>query len=152
MVFRQYEAYRHCDPAYDRTAFLAMTEHLEPLILIVDDNAQNAKLACDVLRAAAFRTLEATTGAEGIALATEHMPDLILMDLRLPDMDGIAAARTLRVGARTARIPVVALSALRLDGERDWLLAAGFAGALEKPINVREFPDHIRRYCGRSNG
>jgi two-component system cell cycle response regulator DivK len=124
-----------------------MTEHLGPLILIIDDNAQNAKLARDVLRAASFRTLEAATGADGIALAEEHTPDVILMDIRLPDMNGTDAARTLAVGARTARIPVVALSALRYEGEGDWLLAAGFAGYLEKPISVAGFSDQIRRYC-----
>ena len=124
-----------------------MTEHRAPLILIIDDNAQNAKLARDVLRAAAFRTLEAATGAEGIALAEEHTPDVILMDLRLPDMDGTDAVRTLAVGARTARIPVVALSAVRFEGAGDWLLSAGFAGHLEKPISVAEFSGQIRRYC-----
>ncbi len=120
-----------------------------PLVLIVDDNQKNLKLARDVLRAAGFRTLEAATGAEGIALATEHLPDVILMDIRLPDMDGMDAARALGRGARTARIPIVALSALPFEGG-DWLLAAGFAGYLEKPISVREFPDQVRRYCARS--
>ena len=83
-----------------------------PLVLIVDDSPRNLKLARDVLRAAGFRTLEAGTGAEGIALAVEHLPDVILLDLRLPDMDGTEAARTLAAGPRTARIPVVALSAV----------------------------------------
>ena len=119
-----------------------------PLVLIVDDNQKNRKLARDVLRAAGFRTLEATSGAEGIALAAEQLPDVILMDLRLPDMDGSDAARALSDGARTASIPVVALSALPLEGEGDWFLGAGFAGYLEKPISVAEFPDQVRRYCG----
>jgi two-component system cell cycle response regulator DivK len=117
------------------------------LVLIVDDNEQNLKLARDVLRAAGFWTLEAETGAEALTLADEHLPDVILMDMRLPDMDGMDAARALAGGTRTARIPVVALSALPL--ERD-ALAAGFAGYLEKPISVREFPDEVRRYCGRA--
>ena len=112
---------------------------MEPLVLIVDDNGKNLKLARDVLQAAGFRTLEAETGAEGIALAGEHVPDLVLMDLRLPDMDGSDAARALAAEPLTARIPVVALSALRLD-ER-WLLAAGFAGYIEKPIDILEFPE-----------
>jgi len=116
-----------------------------PLVLIVDDNTKNLKLARDVLRAAGFGTLEAANGIGGIALAAEHLPDVILMDLRLPDMDGTDAARQLRDGKRTARIPVVALSSLPADG--DWFLGAGFAGYLEKPINVREFPDQVRRYC-----
>lgn len=118
-----------------------------PLVLIVDDNQKNLKLARDVLRAAGFRTLEAASGAEGIALATKHLPDVILMDVRLPDMDGTAAAHALRTEARTARIPVVALTALPLGGDDDWFRGAGFAGFLEKPIRVREFPDQVRRYC-----
>jgi two-component system cell cycle response regulator DivK len=118
-----------------------------PLVLIVDDSDKNRKLARDVLSTAAFRTLEAATGAEGVALAAEHVPDVILMDLRLPDMDGTEAARMLRDGERTARIPVVALSALPLEGNDDWLEAAGFVGWLEKPIRVGSFPDQVRGYC-----
>ena len=120
---------------------------MTPVVLIVDDNEQNLKLARDVLRGAGFRTLEASSGAEGITLATEHLPDVILLDLRLPDMDGAEVARELRDGARTARIPVVALSALRLEDAGDWLADAGFAGRLEKPIDVGEFPAQVRRYC-----
>jgi len=122
-------------------------ETRRPFALIVDDNEKNLKLARDVLRAAGFRTLEAATGAEGIALAAEHLPDVILMDLGLPDMAGTDAARELGDGARTARIPVVAVSALPVEGGGDWFLAAGFAGYLEKPFRVREFPDQVRRYC-----
>jgi two-component system cell cycle response regulator DivK len=115
-----------------------------PLVLIVDDNEKNLKLARDVLVAAGFRTLQATTGAGGVALAVEHMPDVILMDLRLPDMDGADAARSLASNEGTAHIPVVALSALRLDGE----LSPAFAGYIEKPINVDTFPAEVRRYLG----
>jgi two-component system, cell cycle response regulator DivK len=118
-----------------------------PLVLIVDDNRKNLKLARDVLQASGFRTLEAESGAEGITLATEHQPDVILMDLRLPDMHGTDAARTLTDGAQTARIPIVALSAVPFEGDGEWLLAAGFAGYLEKPISVVEFPQQVRRYC-----
>jgi two-component system cell cycle response regulator DivK len=118
-----------------------------PLVLIVDDNEKNLKLARDVLREADFRTLEATTGAEAIALATEHLPDVILMDLGLPDMDGTDAARTLASDVRTAAIPVVALSALRMDAG-DHSRADAFAGFLQKPIDVVEFPAQVRRYCG----
>ncbi len=120
------------------------------LVLIADDNEKNLKLARDVLRAAGFRTLEATTGAEAIARAAQHLPDVILMDIRLPDMDGTDAARRLGAEARTASIPVVALSSLPLEGGGDWLQAAGFAGWLEKPIRVGEFPDQIRRYCAEA--
>jgi two-component system cell cycle response regulator DivK len=120
----------------------------EPLlVLIVDDNEKNLKLAGDVLRATGFRTLEATSGVEAIAIASQHLPDVILMDLRLPDMAGGEAARKLGAGPRTARIPVVALTAMRLAGEGRSLLADGFAGYLEKPFSVTEFPDEVRRYC-----
>jgi two-component system cell cycle response regulator DivK len=120
-----------------------------PLVLIVDDSDRNRKLARDVLRLAQFRTLEAGTGAEGIALASEHLPDVILMDLRLPDLDGSEAARLLRAEPRTSRIPVVALTALRLHGQEDWLLDAGFAGYVVKPIDIDAFPDLVRRFCPR---
>jgi two-component system, cell cycle response regulator DivK len=118
-----------------------------PLVLIVDDNAKNLKLARDVLLAAGFRTLEAATAGEGIALANEHRPDVVLMDLRLPDMDGADVARRLANCARTAAIPVVAFSALAFDDDTAWLGHAGFAGYLEKPIDVEEFPDQVRGYC-----
>jgi two-component system, cell cycle response regulator DivK len=118
-----------------------------PLVLIVDDSEQNRKLARDVLRVGGFRTMEAGAGMEAIALASDHLPDVILMDLRLPDMDGIDATRTLRERPETAGIPIVALSSSRLDGG-EWLRAAGFAGSLEKPICVRDFADQVRGYCG----
>ena len=118
-----------------------------PLVLIVDDNQKNLKLARDVLRAAGFRTLEAANGAEGMALANEHLPSVILMDLRLPDMDGADAAQKLANGPRTSAIPVVALSAIALEGGVAWLLTNGFAGHLEKPIDIQEFPHQVRQYC-----
>ena len=119
-----------------------------PLILVVDDNEKNRKLARDVLRAAGLGTLEAASGTDAIALAAERLPDLILLDLQLPDIDGTEVARELRDGARTAHIPIVALSALPYVGYGDRLLAAGFAGYLEKPIDVGEFPAQVRSYCG----
>jgi two-component system cell cycle response regulator DivK len=117
------------------------------VVLIVDDDDRNRKLARDVLGAAGFRTLEAETGARGIALAGEHVPDVVLMDLRLPDMGGAEAARTLRDDGRTARIPIVAMSALPLEERAGWLRAVGFAGWIEKPIHVRGFPDQVSAYC-----
>jgi two-component system, cell cycle response regulator DivK len=118
-----------------------------PLVLIVDDNEKNLKLTRDVLRATGFRTIEAASGGEGILLADEHLPDVVLMDLRLPDMDGVEAARRIGKEPRTAGIPVVALSSVPLRGNGDWLLDGGFAGYLAKPITVREFPDEVRHYC-----
>jgi two-component system cell cycle response regulator DivK len=114
-----------------------------PLVLIVDDDERNLKLACDVLNAAGFRTLTAADGAGALALAEEESPDLVLLDLRLPDLDGRDVARALARGARTRDIPVVALSALPDTGEP----AAGFAGYLEKPISVAAFPEQVRNYC-----
>ena len=118
-----------------------------PLVLIVDDSEKNRKLARDVLRAGGLRTIEATDGRETLARAAESLPDVILLDLRLPDMDGREVARALRDSVRTRRIPVVALSALRSGGDHDALSADGFAGFLEKPIDVREFPGQVRSYC-----
>jgi two-component system cell cycle response regulator DivK len=116
-------------------------------VLVIDDDERNRKLARDVLGAAGFLTLEAATAADGIALAIEHAPDVILLDLRLPDMGGADAARILKDDARTAPIPLVAISALSLAGSDDWLEATGFAGAIDKPISVLGFPDQVRRYC-----
>ena len=122
-----------------------------PLVLIVDDNDKNRKLAREVLRAAGFGTLEAARGDEAIAVAAKRRPDLILLDLRLPDMDGKDVARKLRSGAETGRIPVVALSASPSAWGSARLLATGFDGYLQKPIDVATFPDQVRRYC-RSGG
>lgn len=117
------------------------------LVLIVDDNEQNAKLARDVLEAAGMSTLTAATAADGLELARRHRPDLVLMDLRLPDLDGIEAARRLRDCESTAHIPVVALSATNADEANDWIRGESFSGYIEKPIDVRDLPDQVRRHC-----
>ena len=116
-------------------------------VLVVDDNDRNRKLAVDVLSAAGFQMFGASTAAQAIELAREHVPDVILMDLRLPDMDGVGATRRLAAHERTAPISVVAMSALPLEGSEDWLEQAGFAGWIEKPIHVSTFPEQVRRYC-----
>src|SRR5215471_7153589 len=117
---------------------------MDELVLIVDDNEVNLKLARDVLRHAGFRTLEGSTAGAGLALAAEHRPDVILLDIRLPDMDGSEALVRLRAAEETASIPVVALTSLAMKGDRERLLAQGFDGYLEKPIDVRAFPDEVR--------
>jgi two-component system cell cycle response regulator DivK len=117
------------------------------LVLIVDDNEKNVKLARDVLRFAGFRTLEAGTAGDGISLAAEHLPDVILMDIRLPDMDGMTAVRKLKDDPRTAGIPVVAVTSFAMKGDRERFLAERFDGYLEKPISVRDFPDQIQSFC-----
>ena len=120
------------------------------LILIVEDNEKNLKLVRDLLQFKGYRTLEAGTATEGIGLAGAHHPDLILMDIQLPDMDGGMALEQLKASPETATIPVVALTAQAMAGDRERLLAAGFAGYLAKPISVREFPDQVRTFCEQS--
>jgi two-component system, cell cycle response regulator DivK len=115
------------------------------LVLIVDDDDRNRKLAADVLGAAGFRTLDAADGAQAIALAAAHLPDVILMDLRLPDLDGVEVTRRLHADPRMADIPVVALSATPLEPDDDWPLDAGFAAYLVKPIDIDTFPGLVRR-------
>jgi two-component system cell cycle response regulator DivK len=116
-------------------------------ILVVEDNELNMKLFRDVLGATGYRTLEATTGGEAVELATEHAPDLVLMDIQLPDFDGVQALGRLRANARTAAIPVLALTAQAMDGDRERFLAAGFNGYLSKPVNVRELIGTVRLHC-----
>jgi two-component system, cell cycle response regulator DivK len=107
--------------------------------------AKTGPASRDVLRFAGFRTLEAGSGAEALALAFEHQPEVILMDIRLPDMDGTEAARRLKDDARTAGIPVVALTSLATNEKS--FREAGFDGYLEKPISIYEFPEQVRGYC-----
>jgi len=116
-------------------------------ILVVEDNELNMKLFRDVLVATGYRTLEATSGGEAIELATEHAPDLVLMDIQLPDFDGVQALGRLRANERTAAIPVLALTAQAMDGDRERFLAAGFNGYLSKPVNVRELIGTVRLHC-----
>ncbi len=115
-------------------------------ILVVDDNALNLQLACDALELAGHEVLSAANGEEAIALAASEHPDLILMDLRMPVMNGDEAMRRIKADERTRRIPVVALTASAMKGEREQLLAAGFDGYIEKPIGVATFADLVASY------
>jgi two-component system cell cycle response regulator DivK len=117
------------------------------LILIVEDNEKNLKLVRDVLQFKGYRTLEAGTGTDAIALATQHTPDLILMDIQLPDMNGITALGRLRAEPSTATLRVVALTAFAMREDRERFLAAGFDGYLTKPIDIKQFPELIRQQC-----
>ena len=114
-------------------------------VLIVEDNEKNMKLARDVLQAKGYRTLEAVTGEEGVKLARENLPDLVLMDIQLPGISGIEAFRQIRGDASTARIPVVALTASVTPTDRSAINAAGFDAFVSKPINLREFLDTVKR-------
>ena len=117
------------------------------LVLIVEDNEKNLKLARDLLRVKGYETVEAIDGGGGIALATECHPALVLMDIQLPDMDGWAALHALRADPRTADIPVVAVTAFAMEGDRERFLAGGFDGYITKPIDVRLFPSQIAAFC-----
>ena len=115
-------------------------------ILVVEDNERNMKLFRDVLQASGHRTLEATTGQRAVELATEHGPDVVLMDIQLPDIDGVEALRRLRADERTQAVPVLALTAQAMEGDRERFLAAGFDGYLSKPVNIADLLDTVRRY------
>jgi two-component system cell cycle response regulator DivK len=122
------------------------------LVLVVEDHALNLELARDALQLRGFRTLEARTAAEGITLARTHRPDVVLMDVQLPDLDGLSALGRLRAEPDTAMIPVVALTAFAMRDDREQLLRAGFDGYLAKPIDVSAFPEQVRAYCRRAQG
>ena len=113
------------------------------LILIVEDNEKNRKLARDVLQFKGYRTLDAVTGEEGVALALEHKPDLILMDYQLPGINGIEAFRQIRGDASTAHIPIVAVTASAMPEDAIKMKDAGFDGFQTKPINLKEFVQAI---------
>jgi two-component system cell cycle response regulator DivK len=116
-------------------------------VLIVEDNEKNMKLVRDVLGAMGYTPLEATSGEEALVLAAEEAPALVLMDIQLPDIDGATALQRLRASERTAGIPVLALTAQAMEGDRERFLAAGFDGYLSKPVDVDELIAVVQRYC-----
>jgi two-component system, cell cycle response regulator DivK len=121
------------------------------LILIVEDNEKNLKLVRDVLQVKGYETLEAGTAEDGIKLAGEHKPDLILMDIHLPGMNGIDALRVLRADPTTAAIPVIAVTASVMQQDRKLITDAGFDGYVGKPINLKEFLDAVRDMLAKHN-
>jgi two-component system cell cycle response regulator DivK len=118
------------------------------LILIVEDNEKNMKLARDILKAKGYDTVEAVTGEEGVKLAKEHKPDLVLMDIQLPGINGIEAFRRIRGDPSIAHIPVVALTASVTPTDRSEIAAAGFDAFVGKPINLKEFFETVKRLVG----
>jgi two-component system cell cycle response regulator DivK len=116
-------------------------------VLIVEDNEKNMKLLRDVLQASGFETLEATTAEDGIELALAREPSLVLMDVQLPGIDGVQALARLRSDARTASVPVLALTAQAMHGDRERFLGAGFDGYLSKPVDVMELISVVRTHC-----
>jgi CheY-like chemotaxis protein len=121
-------------------------------ILVVEDNEKNMKLFRDVLQAKGYVPLEATSGEEAVELASEHVPDLILMDVQLPGIDGIEALGRIRANDQTAAIPVVALTAQAMSGDRQRFLESGFDGYISKPVDVLEFIQTVAGYCEADDG
>ena len=119
------------------------------LILIVEDNDKNLKLVRDVLQVKGYATVEAGNAEDGIVLARERKPDLILMDIQLPGMSGIDAIGVLRADAATAAIPVVAVTASVMPQDRNKITEAGFNAYVGKPINLKEFLDTVRTLLER---
>ena len=115
------------------------------LILIVEDNEKNMKLVRDLLQVKGYRTLEAKTAEEGISLAKAQLPQLVLMDIQLPGMDGIAALGHLRADSKTKAVPVIAVTASAMTHDRQKIMSAGFDGYQSKPINVKEFLEAVRQ-------
>ena len=115
------------------------------LILIIEDNEKNRKLARDVLQVKGYQTIESETAEEGIELARERSPAVILMDIQLPGMDGITALKQLRAEPKTKTIPVIAITASAMTHNRQTMLAEGFDGYQTKPISLKDFLGEVER-------
>jgi two-component system, cell cycle response regulator DivK len=118
-------------------------------ILVVEDNSKNMKLVRDVLEFSGYEVIEATTGEDGVRLARTERPHLILMDLQLPGIGGAEALRQIRVGPDCRDVPVVAVTAFVMDEDKTRAFVSGFDGYLEKPIDVRRFPQQVRDFLDR---
>jgi two-component system cell cycle response regulator DivK len=117
------------------------------LIMIVEDDERSRKLLRDILQFHGYRTVEASNGEDSIPLARATVPSLILMDIRLPGIDGEAAMFQLKSDPVTAHIPVVAVTASVMRGDEQRLRRSGFDGYVSKPIDVASFPEIVRRFC-----
>jgi two-component system cell cycle response regulator DivK len=115
-------------------------------ILVVEDNPKNLKLVRDVLRYSGYEVIEATSGEDGVRLAGEESPDLILMDLQLPGIDGVEALRQIRATDTGRGVPVVAVTAFAMNDDRERAFDSGFTGYVEKPIDVRGLPQQVRDF------
>jgi len=119
------------------------------LILIVEDNEKNRKLERDVLQFHGYKIVEAETGEDGVRLARETVPALVLMDIQLPGISGIEALRQLRADPLTQAVPIIAVTASAMTQDRQKIMAAGFDGYQSKPINVKEFVAAVREMLDR---
>lgn len=115
-------------------------------ILIVEDNENNCSLLRDLLTFHGYEIAVASDGEEGVTLARTMMPDLILMDIQMPGMDGMTASHLLKGGPATSGLKIIALTSFAMQGDKEKFLAAGFDGYLSKPINTRELPGLVRQW------
>ena len=115
------------------------------LILIIEDNEKNRKLCRDVLNVKGYKTIESETAEQGLELAREKSPSLVLMDIQLPGIDGITAMKQLRAAPETAHIPIIAITASAMTHNRTTMLAEGFDGYQTKPISLKEFLAEVQR-------
>ena len=115
----------------------------EKTILIVEDNEMNLKLFTQLLKIGKYKHLEAVNGEEGLKIAKKHKPDLILMDIQLPGMDGLTATRAIKSDSETAHIPVIALTAHAMQGDKQKCFDAGCNGYITKPIDTRSFLSQV---------
>ena len=120
----------------------------DELILIIEDNEKNRELVRDVLQVKGYKTIESETAEEGLKLALEKSPALILMDMQLPGMDGITALKQLKADSKTKSIPVIAITASAMTHNRTTMLAEGFDGYQTKPISLKDFLGEIERVLG----
>jgi two-component system, cell cycle response regulator DivK len=120
-------------------------------ILVVEDNPLNRKLLRDVLQIAGYDVVEAHSGEDGLRVAQQDPPDLVLMDLQLPGIDGTETLRRLRQGCLGSEVPVVAVTAFAMAEDRVRASLAGFDGYVEKPISVRALPGQIEAFLARAN-
>jgi two-component system cell cycle response regulator DivK len=122
-----------------------------PTVLVVEDNPLNLKLVRDVLQHAGYAVVVATSGEEGVRLATADRPDLVLMDLQLPGIDGTEAMRRIRAHPAGRDLPVVAVTAFAMPADREHVSSAGFDGYVEKPLSTRALPGVVRRFVGAAD-
>jgi two-component system cell cycle response regulator DivK len=115
-------------------------------ILIVEDNEKNMKLVRDILQHQGHTTLEAVTGADGVRLALERRPDMVLLDIQLPDIDGIAVLRQIRAEPALDAMPVLAVSASVMPDEQQKIIASGFDAFITKPIDLKRFRETVQRF------
>ena len=125
---------------------------MKQLILVVDDNLANLKLACDVLACEGYRVLRAESAEQALGVLTESRPDLILMDISMPGMDGLTLTRKLKTVETTKGIIIVALTASAMKGDEARATEAGCDGYIIKPVDTRRFPDQVASFLKTAHG